>query len=104
MGNLSNDSQHFHGECKSPGGKLVVVEFRLREGLLFDVAISGDFFLFPDETLNRLCAGLEGAPGSASIDQLAARVQYSLASEDELVGVTPHAVAIAVERAMAENR
>ena len=38
-----------HGEFKVPGGKLVVADFRVEAGVLTDVRISGDFFLFPDE-------------------------------------------------------
>src|SRR5919205_472974 len=39
------------GECKTPGGKLIAVEFAVVEGHLRDVVVSGDFFLYPEEAL-----------------------------------------------------
>ena len=89
-----------HGECKSPGAKLVVVDFDLVDGLLTDVQVSGDFFLIPDEALVRINAGLEGTPAATVLADLIARIEGQLAPTDRLVGITPEAVAIAIERAM----
>jgi lipoate---protein ligase len=92
--------RRMHGECKSPGGKLVVVDFELVGGCLTSVQVSGDFFLIPDEALVRLNAGLEGAPADADLGDRVAMIEGRLAPTDRLVGVTPEAVAIAIERAL----
>jgi lipoate-protein ligase A len=36
-----------HGEYKTPGGKLVQVDFDLEGEQLRNVVVSGDFFLYP---------------------------------------------------------
>jgi lipoate-protein ligase A len=41
---------------KVPGGKLVVVDLDLDDGRLRDVRVSGDFFLEPDDALERMIA------------------------------------------------
>ena len=38
-----------HGEYKTPGGKLVVVDFDVIDGRIRNMKISGDFFLYPEE-------------------------------------------------------
>ena len=94
----------FHGEYKVPGGKLVVVDFAVRDGALSEVQISGDFFLFPEEALHRLHLGLERSPVNVAKDERAALIHASLAEGDELIGLTSDAVAIAIDRALSESR
>ncbi|HKS68945.1 MAG TPA: hypothetical protein VJQ45_00895 [Ktedonobacterales bacterium] len=90
-----------HGEYKVPGGKLVVADLTVARGQLCDVEISGDFFLDPDETLERMVAAVEGAPVEASVDELAARLRTATEGEGAvLLGVTPEGVAIAIRRAV----
>src|SRR5689334_14356373 len=55
-----------HGEYKTPGGKLVVVDFSVAGDALRGVEVSGDFFLYPDEALGAITGALEGAPSGAS--------------------------------------
>lgn len=93
-------SPRLHGEYKTPGGKLVVVDFSLQEGALTGVQIAGDFFLFPDDALARLCKGLEGTLHSHSIHERMAAIDASMAVGDEMIGFTSHAIAVAVERAI----
>jgi lipoate-protein ligase A len=92
--------RRWHGEYKSPGGKLVVVDFDVVDGHLTDVQVSGDFFLMPDEAHSRLHAGLEGAYEESSISERIVAIESHLAPKDRLVGVTAEAVAIAIERAL----
>jgi hypothetical protein len=89
-----------HGEYKVPGGKLVVVDVEIVDGLLCDVELSGDFFLEPEEALAWMTAALEGAPTNLAEEQLADRVRVA-AGKAELLGITPEGVAIAVRRAIA---
>lgn len=57
---------------KTPGG-LVRVTAVNEDGLLRDVHISGDFFIYPAEALNRLEQALEGSP--AEIEALTRRIE-----------------------------
>lgn len=88
-----------HGEYKVPNGKLVVADLSVEDGKLRRVEISGDFFLEPDHTIDRIAAALEGAPGDADEAELAGRVQAATAGAT-LVGITPEGVAVAVRRAI----
>ena len=50
-----------HGEYKVPGGKLVVVDLDVVDGLIQNFQLAGDFFLEPDsalEAINRAVVGL----------------------------------------------
>ncbi|MGH2614401.1 MAG: hypothetical protein ACRDJC_04120, partial [Thermomicrobiales bacterium] len=49
-----------HGEHKTPGGKLIAVEFEVDGGTLRKVVVTGDFFLYPEEALPLLANALEG--------------------------------------------
>ncbi|MCS7255326.1 MAG: biotin--protein ligase [Thermomicrobium sp.] len=91
-----------HGEYKTPGGKLVQVDFDLRDDQLANVQVTGDFFLEPPEALDAIARALEGAPISADEAELAGRIARALAAlgRVELLGFSPEAVARAVRRAL----
>lgn len=90
-----------HGEYKTPGGKLIVVDLRVENGVLNDVQVSGDFFLYPDEAFADLAGALEGAPLAESEAARAGRIRRNLRPGAELLGSSPEALAIAVGRAVA---
>lgn len=89
-----------HGEYKVPGGKLVVVDVETADGLLTDVALSGDFFLEPDEALEVISEALVGAPVTSSSTELGERIAAALPEDVSMVGFTPVAVGVAVRRAL----
>jgi lipoate-protein ligase A len=91
-----------HGEYKVPGGKLVVVDFDVVDGVLSDVSLSGDFFLEPDEALPAINRVLTGLPESTTAADLSAAVTGSLPSDAVLFGFSANAVAITVRRALAQ--
>jgi lipoate---protein ligase len=88
------------GEYKTPGGKLIAVEFDVTNGELRDVVVTGDFFLYPEEALPVLAGALEGSPTTLDESGYAARVRAALHSKGELVGSSPEALAAAVVRAL----
>ncbi|MFL5331206.1 MAG: biotin--protein ligase [Gemmataceae bacterium] len=90
-----------HGEYKVPGGKLVVADFRFEAGILVDVEISGDFFLYPDEAIHWISAALSGAPADSDAVELARRIRLVLGPEVEMLGFDADAVAEAVRRGLA---
>ena len=85
-----------HGEYKVHGGKLVVVDCCVTDGLLRDVRVSGDFFLDPDEALEELNGLAEHLPAADLADAITA----ALPEGAVLFGFSPQAVAIAVRRAL----
>jgi len=90
-----------HGEYKTPGGKLVVVDCEVRDGRVVDAQVSGDFFLEPAEALTAITAAIEGMPADLDEEAIAARVRAALAPDVAMIGFSPEAVARAVRRALA---
>jgi lipoate-protein ligase A len=88
-----------HGEYKVPRGKLVVVDFDVIDDVIHNVRITGDFFLYPDDALDALDGGLEGAPAGAGVETYRELVAHAIPEGAELVGFSPEAIAIAVVRA-----
>jgi lipoate-protein ligase A len=92
-----------HGEYKVPGGKLVAADLAVTAGVITDVRLAGDFFLEPEDALERMERALEGAPADQPATALANRVKAALLPEDVLVGFEPQSVAIAVRRALGKS-
>ncbi|WP_049759086.1 lipoate--protein ligase family protein [Renibacterium salmoninarum] len=90
----------FHGEDKVPGGKLVVADLEVSDGVLQGVSINGDFFLEPDEALDEINAALTGLSVETSARELAAAVGGGLRPDAVLFGFSAEAVAVAVRRAL----
>lgn len=89
-----------HGEYKTPGGKLIAVEFDVHHDTLRDVVVTGDFFLYPEEALPRLGEALEGVPATLGQDDYAEIVRAALTDDIQLLGSSPEALATAVTRAL----
>ncbi len=89
------------GEYKVPDGKLVAADVGVSDGTFESVHISGDFFLEPDDALERIDRALVGQPEDASVATMSALVQTA-AADAKLVGFSPDAVAIAVRRAVGQ--
>ena len=85
---------------KVRGGKLVAVEFEVAAGRLVRPRLAGDFFLEPDDALERIEAGLTGQSVEASVDQLTQAIEAQLWPGDRLIGFGPRDVAFAVRRAL----
>ncbi|MEU0440328.1 biotin/lipoate A/B protein ligase family protein [Streptomyces sp. NPDC006186] len=90
-----------HGEYKIPGGKLVVVDADVEDGVLRGVRVAGDFFLEPDEALDAVNGALEGAPADADAADLAARIDAALPAGTVMYGLTSEGIGVAVRRALA---
>lgn len=88
------------GEYKVPGGKLVAVDLEVTDGRITQAAVSGDFFLEPDDALESIDAAITGMPSGATVSQLTGVVQAALSPAVTMVGFSPEAVAIAVRRAL----
>jgi hypothetical protein len=87
-----------HGEYKTAGGKLVVVDFNTVDGTYADVAVSGDFFLEPPEALDQINEAITGQPVTMSEAEMAHVIADALPDNVEMLGFSPEAIAIAVKR------
>jgi lipoate-protein ligase A len=91
-----------HGEYKVPGGKLVVVDLAVVDGLISDFRLAGDFFLEPDDALEDINAAVNGLPADSDAATIAAAVRSSLPPQAILLGFSPESVAVAVRRSLAK--
>ena len=89
-----------HGEYKVPGGKLVTVDLDEEDGRIARAHVAGDFFLEPDEALDRIDSALEGLAIDARVGQIAAAIEGRLLPGDALIGFTARDVGFAVRRAV----
>jgi lipoate-protein ligase A len=89
-----------HGEYKVPGGKLVVVDFDVADGLIRDFRLSGDFFLEPDDALACIDSAVEGLNPNSTIEEVGDAIRKALPSEVHLLGFTPDSVGVAIRRAV----
>jgi lipoate-protein ligase A len=92
-----------HGAYKTPGGKLVAVDFDLDEGRLNHVVVHGDFFLYPEDALFNITNALEGMPAELARREVANRIQAAVPPGTEMLGFSPEAISIAVQRAFADE-
>lgn len=97
---VAGSTERRRGVYKVPGGKLVAVEFAVVDGVLQDVVVTGDFFLYPEEALPVLAFAIEGAVADLDREALTSRIAAAIPADVELVGASPEALAIAVERGL----
>ncbi|HLU37354.1 MAG TPA: biotin--protein ligase [Thermomicrobiales bacterium] len=89
-----------HGEYKTVGGKLVVVDFDVIDGRLRNVVISGDFFVYPEDEHAVMNNALEGVDADLDDESFAERIRMDLHPDTTLLGTSPEGIAIAVRRAL----
>lgn len=91
-----------HGEYKVPGGKLVVADLDVVGGRLTNVQVSGDFFLEPDDALDRINIAITGLPADADVPAITRAVEGALDDDTVLLGFSANAVAVAIRRAVGQ--
>lgn len=89
-----------HGEYKEPGQKLVIVDLEVEEGKLARVNLGGDFFLEPDDALERFNQALTGLDADTPASEMVLHLQGATQPEDVLFGLSLHGIATAVRRAL----
>ncbi len=92
-----------HGDYKTPGGKLVRVDFDVDDNRLRNVVVSGDFFLYPEEVIDDIRAALEGASAELTETDIAITVAAAIPAGAEWLGSSPAGLAAAVRRALTET-
>lgn len=91
-----------HGEFKVPNGKLVVADVDVRDGVLTDIRLSGDFFLEPEDALGRMSDALDGLPADAPATTFEQAIERAR-GDAVMVGFDPRSIAIAVLRALGRS-
>ena len=92
-----------HGEYKTPGGKLIAVDFEVEDGRLRDVRVTGDFFLYPEDALADLTGALDGLSIDLAESEIAEQVRAAMPRDAELLGSSPEAIGAAIRRALASE-
>lgn len=89
-----------HGEYKEPGNKLVMVDLDTEDRKISKISIAGDFFLEPDDALDRYNRALTGMDADASVEQIVAALEAVSHPGDRLMGLSLTGIAIAVRRTL----
>ena len=89
-----------HGEFKVPGGKLVVVDLEVENGLIAGFRLAGDFFLEPDSALETIDSAVNGMPANSEAAAFAKAITAALPAGALLLGFSPEAVATTIRRAL----
>ncbi|MDQ1543779.1 MAG: lipoate---protein ligase [Actinomycetota bacterium] len=90
-----------HGEFKVPGGKLVVVDFDVDNGVIRNFHLAGDFFLEPDTALEAIDRAITGLPADSEAARFTGAVQSALPKDAVLLGFTAESIATTIRRALA---
>ncbi|RFA23516.1 lipoate--protein ligase family protein [Subtercola boreus] len=91
-----------HGEYKVPGGKLVVVDLEVRDGVFADFRLAGDFFLEPDSALDDINGAVNGLSAESEASAIAAAIKAALPKDANLLGFSAEGVAVAIRRSLAK--
>lgn len=79
---------------------MVVVDLDVTDGELSRIVISGDFFVEPDDVIFKMQDALKGKPADMSASQIVEVIEGCLDPTDQLYGITPMGVAVAIRRAL----
>ena len=87
---------------KVPGGKLVKAKVRVEAGRIAEIIILGDFFLHPEETLQKIEDALRGTLAEeASIERVISKVLTE--SDAIIIGATAQDMAKTIMLAFASS-
>ncbi len=78
----------------------MIVDVEVEDGRLSRVALSGDFFLEPDEALDDIVAAVTGMPVTADAARIGQAIAEKIGDGVALIGFTPESVGIAIRRAL----
>src|ERR1700709_1443827 len=90
-----------HGEFKVPGGKLVVVDLDVVDGVILNFHLAGDFFLEPDTALEAIDLAVNGLPADSDAKRLTEAIAGALPKDAVLLGFSAESVATTIRRALA---
>ncbi|AFZ82715.1 lipoate protein ligase C-terminal domain-containing protein [Candidatus Kinetoplastidibacterium crithidiae] len=91
-----------HGEYKAPGNKLVMIDFEIDHdnNTIYNVQISGDFFLEPSEALNIMNESLNGLPIESNDEFIKKTIEKNLPENTEFIGFSTTDIVVTIKRAL----
>jgi len=88
-------------EEKIPGGKLVCIDVQISGGKASAVKITGDFFLHPEEAIEKIERSLLGLSIDASESEISSKIKRSLEHQGaQLIGASPEDLARIFKKAV----
>ena len=84
-------------------GKLVKVEVEC-DGFIKKIKITGDFFLHPEDTLDKIEKSILGLGKDAGTEEIASRIHEIVEANDaRMIGVSPESLAQVIREARKRN-
>ncbi len=88
-------------EEKIPNGKLVCVSVEAQDSQVKEVKITGDFFLHPEDAIERIEKSLHDIPVDMDESEVASRIGAALEGA-QLIGATPEDLARIFKKAVSQ--
>jgi len=89
-----------HASMKVREGKLVKVEVEYDE-VIRKIKITGDFFLHPEDILEKIEKGLLGLEKDASMETIASKIQKIMEAHDaQMIGMSPESLAFVIKESL----
>lgn len=92
--------QYFHSKYKVPNGKLIVVDVFVVDSYIYNIQISGDFFLEPDSALELINNSLKGLSTHISKDEIIKNIENKIPDNTNFFGFSPESIAVAILKAL----
>jgi len=89
-----------HASQKVKEGKVVKVEAEYDE-VIEKLKITGDFFLHPEEFLEKIEKGMLGLGKNVSAEAIASKIQrLAEANNAQMIGISPESLALVIKEAL----
>lgn len=89
-----------HASRKVREGKLVKVDVEY-DKVIKKLKITGDFFLHPEEILEKIEKSMLGLNKNASIETIASKIQKIVKAHDaQMIGISPESMAMVIKEAL----
>ncbi len=89
-----------HASRKVREGKLVKVEVEYDE-VIRKIKITGDFFLHPEEILEKIEKSLLGLKKNAGMETFASEIRKIVGAHDaQMIGISPESLALVIKEAL----
>lgn len=90
-------------ERKVPGGKLLRADIAAEGSEIREVALHGDFFIYPEEALDAIEAALAGRSADENVLSLVQAIEDAVPDDTRYVGFAPPDVATLVQEAVRDG-
>jgi lipoate-protein ligase A len=89
-----------HASQKVREGKLVKVEVEY-DNAITKLKITGDFFLHPEDILEKIEKSMLGVKKDAGMETIASKIQRIVSAHDaQMVGLSPQSLALVIKEAL----